>query len=372
MIDEEFPGRIMLAEANQWPEDVVHYFGTEEEPECHMCFHFPVMPRIYYAIRDQRATQIVDILADTPPIPARRPVEHVPAQPRRAHARDGLHRGARVDVRLVRARLADARQRRHPPPAGPAAGQLPQGDRARARAAAVPARAARACTTATRSAWATTSGCPTATRSAPRCSGRRTATPGFSTADPGKLYLPRRPVAGAPLQPHQRRGPARAADVAAALGARHAHGPPPAPGARAPASSRSLPCDNDVGARVPAAHRRRDDARAWPTSPSTARAATVHAARPRRAGRCTTCSAGRRSPSVGADGDRVVHARLARLLLAGADRPVSLTARTVPRRRAPARRAAGLAARRAAGSRPRAQARGAVGGRRRSALARRT
>nr|WP_251141027.1 maltose alpha-D-glucosyltransferase [Cellulomonas dongxiuzhuiae] len=70
VIDEEFPGRIMLAEANQWPEDVVHYFGTDDEPECHMCFHFPVMPRIYYALRDQRATQIIDILADTPPIPA--------------------------------------------------------------------------------------------------------------------------------------------------------------------------------------------------------------------------------------------------------------------------------------------------------------
>ena len=70
MIDAEFPGRIMLAEANQWPEDVVHYFGTEAEPECHMCFHFPVMPRIYYAMRDQRATSIVDILADTPAIPA--------------------------------------------------------------------------------------------------------------------------------------------------------------------------------------------------------------------------------------------------------------------------------------------------------------
>ncbi|MEN1975314.1 maltose alpha-D-glucosyltransferase [Cellulomonas olei] len=69
MIDREFPGRIMLAEANQWPEDVVHYFGTEEEPECHMCFHFPVMPRIFYSMRDQRATPVVDILADTPPIP---------------------------------------------------------------------------------------------------------------------------------------------------------------------------------------------------------------------------------------------------------------------------------------------------------------
>jgi maltose alpha-D-glucosyltransferase/alpha-amylase len=70
MIDTEFPGRIMLAEANQWPEDVVDYFGTEDEPECHMCFHFPVMPRIFFALRDQRASSIVDILADTPPIPA--------------------------------------------------------------------------------------------------------------------------------------------------------------------------------------------------------------------------------------------------------------------------------------------------------------
>ncbi len=70
MIDREFPGRIMLAEANQWPEDVVHYFGTDDAPECHMCFHFPVMPRIYYSLRDQRATSIVDILADTPAVPA--------------------------------------------------------------------------------------------------------------------------------------------------------------------------------------------------------------------------------------------------------------------------------------------------------------
>ncbi|QTE28727.1 maltose alpha-D-glucosyltransferase [Pengzhenrongella sicca] len=69
VIDTEFPGRIMLAEANQWPEDVVGYFGTDDEPECHMCFHFPVMPRIYYAIKDQRSTQILDILADTPQIP---------------------------------------------------------------------------------------------------------------------------------------------------------------------------------------------------------------------------------------------------------------------------------------------------------------
>jgi maltose alpha-D-glucosyltransferase/alpha-amylase len=70
MVDEEFPGRILLAEANQWPEDVIEYFGTAEAPECHMCFHFPVMPRIFYAIRDQRAAAVVDILADTPDVPA--------------------------------------------------------------------------------------------------------------------------------------------------------------------------------------------------------------------------------------------------------------------------------------------------------------
>ncbi len=70
MVDEEFPGAIILAEANQWPADVAPYYGTDDEPECHMCFHFPVMPRIFYAIKDQRATQIVDILADTPAIPA--------------------------------------------------------------------------------------------------------------------------------------------------------------------------------------------------------------------------------------------------------------------------------------------------------------
>jgi maltose alpha-D-glucosyltransferase/alpha-amylase len=70
MVDEEYPGRVLLAEANQWPREVVEYFGSAEEPECHMCFHFPVMPRIYYAMREGKATPILDILADTPEIPA--------------------------------------------------------------------------------------------------------------------------------------------------------------------------------------------------------------------------------------------------------------------------------------------------------------
>jgi maltose alpha-D-glucosyltransferase/alpha-amylase len=70
MMDREYPGRIMLAEANQWPKDVVAYFGTDEDPECHMCFHFPVMPRIFYSLREERAKPIIDILAETPEIPA--------------------------------------------------------------------------------------------------------------------------------------------------------------------------------------------------------------------------------------------------------------------------------------------------------------
>ncbi len=69
MVDESYPGRILIAEANQWPKDVVAYFGTPEEPECHMAFHFPVMPRIYYAMREERAAPVVDVLHDTPDIP---------------------------------------------------------------------------------------------------------------------------------------------------------------------------------------------------------------------------------------------------------------------------------------------------------------
>lgn len=69
MVDEEYPGRILLAEANQPPAEVVDYFGTPEAPECQMCFHFPVMPRLYYSLREERAQPIIDVLADTPAIP---------------------------------------------------------------------------------------------------------------------------------------------------------------------------------------------------------------------------------------------------------------------------------------------------------------
>ncbi|MGH8517672.1 MAG: maltose alpha-D-glucosyltransferase, partial [Panacagrimonas sp.] len=80
-VDATYPGRMLLAEANQWPEDVQHYFGghvvhkadgTEETvgDECHMAFHFPLMPRIYMAVAQEDRFPISDILRQTPDIPA--------------------------------------------------------------------------------------------------------------------------------------------------------------------------------------------------------------------------------------------------------------------------------------------------------------
>src|SRR5579883_3293625 len=67
-IDAEYPNRMLLAEANQWPEDVAAYFGSGDE--CHMAYHFPLMPRIYMAIAQEDRFPITDILRQTPDIPA--------------------------------------------------------------------------------------------------------------------------------------------------------------------------------------------------------------------------------------------------------------------------------------------------------------
>jgi maltose alpha-D-glucosyltransferase/alpha-amylase len=74
VVDEEYPGRLLLAEANQWPHDVVHYFGDLNKPsgdEFQMCFHFPVMPRLYMALAQNDRRSVVDILSRTPDIPDR-------------------------------------------------------------------------------------------------------------------------------------------------------------------------------------------------------------------------------------------------------------------------------------------------------------
>ncbi|MHB1770240.1 MAG: maltose alpha-D-glucosyltransferase, partial [Acidimicrobiales bacterium] len=66
-MDERFPGRMLLAEANQWPDDASAYFGRGDE--CHMAFHFPVMPRLFMGLRMEDRFPIIDIMQQTPDIP---------------------------------------------------------------------------------------------------------------------------------------------------------------------------------------------------------------------------------------------------------------------------------------------------------------
>jgi len=66
-VDAQFPARLLLAEANQWPSEVSAYFGDGDE--CQMCFHFPLMPRMFMALRQEQRYPITEILAQTPPIP---------------------------------------------------------------------------------------------------------------------------------------------------------------------------------------------------------------------------------------------------------------------------------------------------------------
>ena len=67
LMDSEYTNRFLLAEANQWPSDVRPYFGNGDE--CHMAFHFPLMPRIYVALRQEDRQPICDIMQQTPDIP---------------------------------------------------------------------------------------------------------------------------------------------------------------------------------------------------------------------------------------------------------------------------------------------------------------
>ncbi|MBE9123270.1 maltose alpha-D-glucosyltransferase [Tychonema sp. LEGE 07199] len=66
-VDEKFPNRMLLAEANQWPEDAVEYYSAGDE--CHMNFHFPLMPRLFMALHMEDSFPISDILQQTPQIP---------------------------------------------------------------------------------------------------------------------------------------------------------------------------------------------------------------------------------------------------------------------------------------------------------------
>jgi maltose alpha-D-glucosyltransferase/alpha-amylase len=68
-LDTKYGDRMLLAEANQWPEEAVTYFGTGKGDECHMAFHFPLMPRLFMAVRLEDRIPVTDILDQTPQIP---------------------------------------------------------------------------------------------------------------------------------------------------------------------------------------------------------------------------------------------------------------------------------------------------------------
>jgi maltose alpha-D-glucosyltransferase/alpha-amylase len=71
-VDRLYPDRVLLAEANQWPTEVVQYFGDPSVggDECHMAFHFPLMPRIFMAVRREQRYPVSEIMAQTPAIPS--------------------------------------------------------------------------------------------------------------------------------------------------------------------------------------------------------------------------------------------------------------------------------------------------------------
>lgn len=68
-VDENYPGRLLLAEANQWPDDLLPYFGGGKGDEFHMAFNFPLMPRLFMSVRKEDHGPIVDIVKRTPDIP---------------------------------------------------------------------------------------------------------------------------------------------------------------------------------------------------------------------------------------------------------------------------------------------------------------
>lgn len=67
--DQNYPGTLLLAEANQWPRDLLPYFGHAGAEEFHVCFHFPVMPRLYMALAQRDRSSVVQIMEETPPLP---------------------------------------------------------------------------------------------------------------------------------------------------------------------------------------------------------------------------------------------------------------------------------------------------------------
>ena len=182
-VDAEFPGK-RPARRGEPVAGRRRRLLRADGDECQMNFHFPLMPRMFMAVRREQRFPITEILAQTPPIPDNcqwgiflRNHDELTLEMVTDEERDYMYSE-------YAAGSPHEDQRRHPAPALPAARQRPPQGRAVPRRCCTRCRAARSCTTATRSGWATTSTSATATASARRCSGRPTATPGSPRPTP--------------------------------------------------------------------------------------------------------------------------------------------------------------------------------------------
>ncbi len=187
-VDAEFPGAMLLAEANQWPADLRPYFGNGDE--FHMAFHFPLMPRMFMGLRLEDRKPITEILQQTPEIPAScqwciflRNHDELTLEMVTDIERDYMYD-------IYAERQNDALESRHPPSSRSSARQRPPPYRTDERHVDVTCPARPSSITATRSAWATTCTSAIATEYALPCSGPAAANGGFSNADPESLYAP--------------------------------------------------------------------------------------------------------------------------------------------------------------------------------------
>ena len=181
-VDSKFSNRMLLAEANQWPEDAAAYFGQGDE--CHMAFHFPLMPRMFMALHMEDRFPIVDILQQTPPIPENcqwalflRNHDELTLEMVTDEERDYMYR---VYAQDPQARINLGIRRRLAPLLGNNRRRIELMNVAPLR----PARAPRSSITAMKSAWGTTSFWETGTACARPCSGAPTATPDFPGPTP--------------------------------------------------------------------------------------------------------------------------------------------------------------------------------------------
>ena len=115
-VDGKYGDRVLLAEANQWPEAAVTYFGAGKGDECHMAFHFPLMPRLFLSVQMEDRVPIVDIMEQTPALPETSQWALVPAQSRRVDPGDGDGRRAGLYVARLREPAQGADQSRDSPP----------------------------------------------------------------------------------------------------------------------------------------------------------------------------------------------------------------------------------------------------------------